>query len=168
VPATRLKSPVAQAVVPVLAGLTFIAVLGVALWGVAVWASHNSGPTSKVKVELGDDTFNAGPAKDRATEVADRGPLLFPGLVSADNGYIVVNHRGTDELSGWVAFAAVPPGSHIQCAVQWRSDTQQFQDPCTSATYPADGAGLTHYAVTISPNRDIIVDLGRGSTTTTT
>jgi hypothetical protein len=134
---------------------------------VALWAGHHAGPTSKVKVALGDDTFNAGPAKERAAEVADRGPLLFPGLVDQDKGYIVVNHRGSDDLSGWVAFSAVAPGSSINCAVQWRTDSQQFQDPCTSATFPPDGTGLTHYAVSISPDRDIVIDLGRGSTTTT-
>ena len=165
-PAIRLKSPIAQAVVPVLAGLAFIAVLGLGLWGVAVWAGHNAGPNSNVQVNLGHDTFNAGPAKQRADEIAQRGPMLFPGLVRADKGYIIVNHRGADELSGWEAFAAVPPGSRIECAVQWRHDAQRFQDPCTSKMYPADGAGLTPYRVEINPQRELVIDLGRGSTTT--
>ena len=75
------------------------------------------------------------------------------------------NFDGTDELAGWKAFAAVPPGSPIECAVQWRSDAQQFQDPCTGKTYAADGAGLTPYRVAISPDRELVIDLGRGSTT---
>jgi len=165
VPFTRPKSTAAQAVLPIVAGLVFFGLLGLAVWGVAAWTSHSSG-AGGVQSNLGEDTFNMGPAKDRAEEVAERGPLLFPGLVAADQGYIVVNHAGTDELTGWKAFAAVPPGSHIECAVQWRADAQQFQDPCTGTTYPADGAGLHAYRVLISPDRELVIDLGRGSTTT--
>jgi hypothetical protein len=165
-PWTRPKSTAAQAVVPVLVGLAFIAVLGLALWGVSVWVSHHSGPNSKLQVNLGEDTFNLGPAKERADEVAARGPLLFPGLVAANEGYIVVNHAGTDELSGWAAFAAVKPGSDVTCAVQWQAQAQQFRDPCTAATYPYNGAGLPQFRVSIDNQRDLVVDLGRGSTTT--
>jgi hypothetical protein len=163
---TRPKSPVAQAVVPVVVGLAFIALLGLAVWGVAAWASHSAGQGSKVQVNLGEDTFNMGPAKQRSEEVAARGPLLFPGLVSPDKGYIVVNHAGTDELAGWVAFAAVPPGSQIACAVQWQAGPQEFKDPCTGTAYPADGTGLQQYRVAITPDRELEIDLGRGSTTT--
>jgi len=148
----------------VVAGLVFFAVIGLAVWGVAALTSHNSGP-GKVESNLGEDTFNMGSAKDRAKEVSERGPLLFPGLIAADQGYIVVNHAGTDELAGWKAFAAVPPGSTIECAVQWHTDAQQFQDPCTGTAYPPDGAGLTAYKVQISPDRELVIDLGRGSTT---
>jgi hypothetical protein len=164
---TRPKSTAAQAVVPVLVGLAFIAVLGLAIWGVAVWVSHSAGPSSKLQVNLGEDTFNVGPADQRAEEITSRGPLLFPGLVSADKGYIVVNHSGTNDVSGWVAFAAVPPGSGVECAVQWRADAHQFVDPCTGAAYPADGAGLPQYKVTVNGRHDLVIDLGRGSTTTT-
>jgi len=161
VPFARPKSTVAQAVLPVVAGLVFFAVLGLAIWGVAAWTSHTNG----VQSNLGEDTFNMGSARDRAQEVAERGPLLFPGLVAADQGYIVVNHAGTDELAGWKAFAAVPPGSRIDCAVQWVADTRQFQDPCTGTSYPADGKGLTAYRVEITPERELVIDLGRGRTT---
>ena len=163
-PFARPKSTVGQAVLPVVAGLVFFAVVGLAIWGVAAWTSHRAGP-GRVEVNLGEDTFNMGPAKDRADEVAERGPLLFPGLLAADQGYIVVNHAGTDDLAGWKAFAAVPPGSSIECAVQWLTDARQFQDPCTGTAYPPDGAGLTAYRVEISPDRELVIDLGRGRTT---
>src|SRR4029079_18275472 len=114
-PLTRPKSTVSQAVVPVLVGAVFLALLGLVVWGVAAWVSHAGVPDSKVQVNLGEDTFNVGPADQRAEEIAQRGPLLFPGLVSADTGYIVVNHSGTNDVSGWVAFAAVPPGQGVQC-----------------------------------------------------
>jgi hypothetical protein len=164
---TRPKSTVAHAVVPVAAGLVFIALVGLAVWGAAAWLSSRAGPDSKVEVNLGDDTFNMGPADQRAEEVAERGPLLFPGLVTADEGYIVVNHAGTDEMVGWTAFAAVPPGSTIECAVQWQAASQQFKDPCTGTVYPADGRGLQHFRIVVNADHDLIVDLGRGGTTTT-
>ncbi len=151
---------------PVLVGLAFIAVLGLAVWGVAVWLSHTSGPGSKVEVNLGEDTFNVGPADQRAEEIGSRGPLLFPGLVAADEGYIIVNHSGTNDVSGWVVFAAVPPGSKVECAVQWRANAQQFVDPCTGVAYPADGAGLQQYRVTVNGDHELVIDLGRGTTTT--
>jgi hypothetical protein len=168
VPATRLKSPVAQALGPVAAGLAFLAAVGLILFGIAVWASHHSGPNDSVSVNLGNNTFDAGSAKSRAQEVAQRGPILFPGLVNPDEGYIIVNHKGTDELSGWKAFAAVPAGSPITCAVQWQADAAQFKDPCTGKTYPADGAGLTQYKVSISPDQHLVIDLGRGAASATT
>jgi hypothetical protein len=164
----RPKSTLGQAVMPVLAGVAFLVVVGLAAWGIAAWMSGASSPSGKVESNLGEDTFNMGGAKARANEVTQRGPLLFPGLVAADQGYIVVNHAGTDELAGWVAFAAVPPGSDITCAVQWVADQQQFKDPCTGTPYPADGKGLTQYKVSITPDRELVIDLGRGSPVPTT
>ena len=161
----RPKSTAARAALPVLAGLAFFAVLGLVAWGIAAWVSTSAGPGGKVQVNLGEDVFNMGPAKQRAQEVAERGPLLFPGLVAADEGYIVVNHSGTEPLAGWKAFAAVPPGSGIECAVQWQAAAQQFKDPCTGTTYPADGKGLTPYRVELSSDNELVIDLGRGSTT---
>jgi hypothetical protein len=66
-----------------------------------------------------------------------------------------------------VAFAAVPPGQGIQCSVQWNPAAQQFQDPCTGANFPPDGAGLTQYKVSINGDHDLVIDLGRGGTPTT-
>ena len=165
-PLTRPKSTVAQAVVPVLVGVAFLGLLGLAVWGVAVWVSHTAGPNSKVQVNLGEDTFNVGPADQRAEEIAQRGPLLFPGLLSPDKGYIVVNHSGTNDVSGWVAFAAVPPGQAVQCAVQWQANALQFTDPCTGTAFPADGKGLQQYKVTVNGDHELVIDLGRASTTT--
>jgi hypothetical protein len=160
----RPKSTAARAALPVLAGLAFFALLGLVAWGIAAWVSHSAGPGGKVEVNLGEDVFDMGSAKDRAAEVAKRGPLLFPGLVSPDKGYIVVNHSGTEPLAGWKAFAAVPPGAGVECAVQWQEAAQQFKDPCTGTVYPADGKGLTPYRVELGPDNDLVIDLGRGAT----
>jgi hypothetical protein len=152
----RLRSPLAQAAVPVLAGIAFLTAVGLALWGVATLVSRGS---DTIEVRLGDDEFDAGPAADRAEEIAERGPALFPGLVSADQGYIVVNHLGAGPLQGWYAFAAVPAGQAVRCAVQWDDAATQFLDPCTGATFPPDGTGLTQYPVRVDDDEHVIVDL---------
>ena len=72
----RPKTRLAQAAAPVLAGIGVIAVIGLALWGVAVVASGNAD-----KVRLGAPTFQVGRADRLADTVTKGGPLLFPGLV---------------------------------------------------------------------------------------
>jgi hypothetical protein len=127
----RPKSTAARAALPVLAGLAFFAMLGLVAWGIAAWVSTSAGPGGKVQVNLGEDVFNMGPAKQRAQEVAERGPLLFPGLVAADEGYIVVNHSGTEPLAGWKAFAAVPPdrASSARCSGRRRLSSSRTRAP---------------------------------------
>ena len=78
--------------------------------------------------------------------------MLFPGLVDRRQGYIVVQprrHRRAVGLEGVRRRAA--RFATITCAVQWVADQQQFKDPCTGKTYPADGTGLTQYKVSINP-----------------
>jgi len=167
------RSTFAQAVVPVLAGIVVLGVLALALWGIAAWASHNAG-SGKLDVNLGDDFFNAGSARKRAAEIGERGPALFPGLLKADEGYIVLAHVGTDPLNGWRAFSAVREGVDVRCAVQWQPDTNKFVDPCTKTTYPADGQGLPQFEVLLNTKQELLVDLtpggnpGQGPAPTTT
>ena len=149
----------ARAVVPVLAGIAFLAVLGFALWGIAVWVSDSSGPGSTLEVRLGDDEFNLGPAAKRADAIAQDGPVLYPGLLGPDEGYIVVNHVGSDPVKGWYAFAAAAPGQPVTCVVQWQPARQQFVDPCTGTAYPATGDGLEQFEVLITPKKEVLVDL---------
>jgi hypothetical protein len=174
VPSDRLRSPLAQALGPVLAGIGFIAVLALGLWGCASWVSHRAGEDSRLQVNLGDDEFNLGRADKRAQEVAERGPLLFPGLLGADRGYIVVTHLGANPLKGWHAFDAVPAGQPVTCAVRWLADQARLVDPCTQRPYPLDGTGLTSYEVFINPAKEVVIDLtpggapGRGPSTVPT
>ncbi len=51
----ELRTPFSRAVVPVLAGLAFFAVLGLVLWGAAAWVSDNG-----ERVRLGDTRFEVG------------------------------------------------------------------------------------------------------------
>jgi hypothetical protein len=133
------------------------------LWLVAVTTSHNAGPTSQggVRIALGDDRFDLGDAKKRAATITAQGPTLYPDLLVGGDRYIWVNHTGTDPLDqgSWHIFAAVPPGSDLRCAVQWKAGQNQFVDPCTGKAFPSDGQGLTHYQVAITPDNHVVVDL---------
>jgi hypothetical protein len=168
VPSTRLKSPLAQAIGPLLAGVGFLVLLALALWGVAAYVSSHSGPGSKLQVRLGDQYFDLGSDRQRAKAIAQDGPFLYPGLIGPDKGYIVVNHLGSDESKGWYAFAATAPGQPISCVVQWKADAQHFADPCTGTVYPANGQGLLQYDVSITPQGTVLVDLRTTTSPSTT
>ena len=88
---------------PVVGGLAFFVVLGLVLWAVAALVS---GGGSKVHVNLGDNVFEPGDASDLAKEVAESGPILFPGLVGqAGVRAIGVYHVGTDPNTGWKVYS---------------------------------------------------------------
>jgi hypothetical protein len=137
----RLRSPLARAVVPVLGGLAFLALLGLVLWGVAALVSHNAGPND---VHLGANEFVLKSLKAKATHIARDGPLLFPGLVGpAERQPIGIWHDGDITTSGWRVFSLVPAGGVPGCVLQLdRTDHTILVDPCTNARYTADGSTL--------------------------
>jgi hypothetical protein len=75
--AVRLRSPFSRAVVPVVAGAAAIALILLATWGVAALIS---GGGTDLADRLAPPTFRVGDVDDVADEIAERGPLLFPGL----------------------------------------------------------------------------------------
>lgn len=152
-------------------GVAVVALIGLALWGVATLVSTSAGDGSRLEVNLGDDTFDVGPSDSLAEEIAAQGPLLFPGLLGPDKGYIYVSHIGSEPGRGWYAFEATPPGGPITCAVEWDAGEAAFVDPCTGTTYPPTGEGLAQLPVYVTPQRTVLVDLtpegdpGRGPST---
>jgi hypothetical protein len=96
------------------------------------------------KVQLGDPVFEVGQVRRLAPEIERRGPLLFQDLLNRSRD-IYVQHLGTDVKTGWLAFEAHAPGQPRTCALRWVDARGQFEDPCTKAVFPADGAGLVHY-----------------------
>jgi hypothetical protein len=125
----------------------------VVLLGLAVLASRGS-------VELqGDPVFDAGRTDSQAAAIARDGPILL-GDVAGGERDVYLQHLGTDEDRGWLAFDTRAPGASRDCAVRWVPEDEAFEDPCTGDRYPPDGEGLRQYPVTLDDGR-LRVDLRR-------
>ena len=121
---------------------------------VATLAAANSG---NVEIRIGDDDFDAGDAESRAEAVARDGPILFSD-VSGGERDIILQHLGDDAQAGWLAFDAHASGASRDCFLEWDAGQELFLDSCDGTAYPADGAGLTTYDVTVIEG-DVVVSL---------
>ena len=110
----------------------------------------------EVKVQLGDEVFEAGRAKDLVDDV-EQHPLLFQALVGDRDIYL--QHTGNDAGTGWLAFEAYAPGAPRRCQLRWERSVRMFRDPCDDKTYPADGTGLRRYPATVNPQDRVVIDL---------
>jgi hypothetical protein len=155
-----LDSPLARAVVPVLGGVAFLAVLGLILWGAAALATHHADPEN---VRLGTDEFVVSGLEAKAARIAEDGPLLFPGLVGpAEREPIGVWHAGDATTSGWQVFSLVPDGGSASCVLELdRNDRNALVDPCTQARYPADGSTLPHVNSHVDLDGNLVITLSR-------
>lgn len=136
-----------------------VLVLGIALVLVVfVLAVPSLTRSGKLEVHLGADTFDAGPAGQRAAAIAVGGPILLPDVASGQRD-IWLQHGGEAETEGWSAFDARKPGSSRDCTLRWEGARSAFTDPCDGSVVPADGTGLVHYAVSITDDGRLIVDL---------
>ncbi|HPG15504.1 MAG TPA: hypothetical protein PK434_12580, partial [Microthrixaceae bacterium] len=101
-----------------------IAVLGA--WGMIRLASGGQGP---VKVQLGDDTFDAGYATRMADQIDKDGPLLFSDVSGRGQRQpIYVVHIGSDDKDGWFALSAIAPGAAEGCFVTWNPESELFEE----------------------------------------
>ena len=164
-----------------------IAVLGA--WGMIRLASGGQGP---VKVQLGDDTFDAGYATRMADQIDKDGPLLFSDVSGRGQRQpIYVVHIGSDDKDGWFALSAIAPGAAEGCFVTWNPESELFEerqaaDPargrdalgerCRDVTWSAngtdgsDGSELEAFPWEIDKDERLIIDLrpDQSRTTTTT
>lgn len=111
-----------------------------------------------VEWQPGDDTFNAGNAEATAAAIAADGPIPYRDPAGGDRD-IVLQHLGESAEDGWLAFDARPRGVPRQCSVQWQPDEDMFRlldqagevtDQCDGREYPADGADLPRYPVSVN------------------
>jgi hypothetical protein len=135
-------------------------VLVLALFIVAIPGLTESG---KVEVQLGPERFDAGPADDRAAEVAERGPILLPDAAGNQRD-VFLQHMGADATIGWLAFDARETGTTRDCTLEWQSERSVFVDPCDGSVVNAQGEGLIQYTVEVSDDDRprVIVDLREG------
>nr|HNN40606.1 hypothetical protein [Microthrixaceae bacterium] len=153
-----------------------IAVLGA--WGMIRLASGGQGP---VKVQLGDDTFDAGYATRMADQIDKDGPLLFSDVSGRGQRQpIYVVHIGSDDKDGWFALSAIAPGAAEGCFVTWNPESELFEerraaDPaegrdalgerCRDVTWSAngtdgsDGSELEAFPWEIDKDERLIIDL---------
>ena len=163
----RLRSPLARAVMPVLAGVLVLAVLGGLLWLTAAYIAGGGADTTD---RLAPTTFRVGPVDNVADEIAEDGPLLFspPGLNTASGEQsIVLDHEGDDPTRGWVIYAAHPADRDVTCAVTQVEGTRTFVDCDGREIEISDLAPPDEGVRPIVENRETLVLDLRGVTSTT-
>ena len=120
------RSAFQRAVLPVLGGLLFFVLLGLATWGIAAILSRNP---ERVNEDLAATTFRVGEIETVADIVAEDGPLIFPDLVrSGGNRTVVLDHTGTDPRRNWRAYYAFPADRTVECKVEQVRGTRTFTD----------------------------------------
>ncbi len=161
----ELRSPLARAVAPVVAGLVFFAVLGVLLWGIASLMSGEQAQTTTFT----PDRLSVGSITRWADSIEENGPVLFPGLgTTSGERTLVLDHNGTNVEKGWVVYYAYPADRGPECAVVQIERTDSFTD-CDGRTIdvselspPTNG----EYPI-VEDRKTIYIDLGErpGDTT---
>lgn len=121
----ELRTPLARALVPVLAGIGFFAVLFGVLW---IFAILISGDEESV-TNLTPDRFEVGPVTAIADSIEEDGPILFPGL-GPDSGdrTLVLDHEGGDPQTGWAVYYAHPADRDLTCPVDQVEGSDRFTD----------------------------------------
>lgn len=121
----ELRTPVARAVVPVLGGVLFFALLGLVTLGIAAFLSN--GETEPTE-NLAPPRLELGSVAGRANDVAEDGPLLFAELSTiTGERSLVVDHEGDDPAEGWRLYYAFPP-DRPDCPVEQVRGTATFVD----------------------------------------
>jgi hypothetical protein len=114
-------------VVPVVGGLVVILLLGLSTWLMASYIS--SGEATETRERLAPRTIELGRVENRAADVAEDGPLLFPGLnTSVGERSIVLDHEGVDPATGWIVYYAHPADRPMSCVIEQVIGTDRFID----------------------------------------
>jgi hypothetical protein len=163
----KLRSPFARAVVPVLAGIGVLVLIGLFTWGLAAYISRGG---AEVSDRLAPPTFQVGSTQNTARIVAEDGPIMLPGLnTTTGERTFVIDHEGDDPATGWVVYAGYPDGGDPSCTVEQVVGTREFVD-CDGATI--DVSDLAPPPPGVNPvvenQRTLILDLTGVTQTTTT
>jgi hypothetical protein len=138
------RTPLGRALLPIVGGLAFFALLFGITWLFADRATDNR----KREVRSGDYTFRVGPVDDMAAIVERDGPILYPDLRDTDyERTIVVDHIGDDPTKGWQVYYAYPADRDPSCIVTHVKGSRDFID-CDQRTLAVD---LLHRPVDARP-----------------
>lgn len=138
-------------------GTTFVVTgLAAVVFGGLVFALATNLMRSASESETAEGVeFDVGPAAPRQRVVERDGPLLFPDPLGRGRDIYVQFLDGP----GWKAFEARTDGAPRRCVLAWQRAERRFLDPCSGATYPADGAGLRSYPARVDDDGRLRVDL---------
>jgi hypothetical protein len=150
-------------------GLVAVAVAVGIAWGLLQLASGGDGP---VRLQLGDDQFNAGQASRLAAQIAADGPVPFSDVSGRGQiRPIFVNHVGDDPEVGWAAFPAVLPDAEPNCFLWWNEERELFEERegiedsrevgelCSDRTVGANGGDLERFEWEIDEDANLIIDV---------
>ena len=164
----ELRTPLARAVVPVLAGIAFFALLGLVLWVFAILIANDQESVTN----LTPDQFEVGPIGPIAATISETGPILFPGL-GPDSGdrTLVLDHEGDDPTEGWIVRFAHPADRDESCAVTQVQETATFTD-CDGRTVTVDDLAPPPGIYPVVPDdKTLFIDLreanGKSTSTST-
>jgi len=149
------RSPLQRALIPVLGGLGFFALLGLATWGIAAVLANNP---QRVNETLAATTFEVGTTSSMASIIAESGPLIFPDLMRAGGTRtVVLDHTGTEDRLGWQAYYAYPADRDLSCKVTQIHGTRTFKD-CNGRTIEVEQLAPP-VGVVVAVGDTVIIDL---------
>ena len=120
------RSTLQRALLPVLGGIAFFAVLGLLLWIAAAFIASDP---DDVEERLAETTFEVGSVESISSIIADDGPLIFPDLVrSGGTRTVVLDHTGDEVGKGWRVYFAHPSDRDVACKVEQIRGTRDFVD----------------------------------------
>ncbi len=152
----QLESTFARAVVPVVAGIGFFALLGLALWGVAALTSRHPNETSDL---LAGRRFRPAHSSVYASIIERDGPIMFPDLIGTDGDLtVVLDHTGDDPGFGWQMYMAHPADRPLSCKVAQVPHTRNFTD-CDGRTLPVERLALPAQGMSVVVWRDGMLEL---------
>lgn len=150
-----------------------VALVGVIVLAIAlglVTLAINSRNSSELNI--GDQTFQAGSAEDKAELIAKDGPILYGDVSGRKDRDMILQHIGTNPEKGWYAFLAAPLDKGRDCTWIWQPDEELFRAKCDEdLTAPADGKGLPQFPVKVVDGQldvDLNADARAAASTTTT
>lgn len=164
-PVDQSRNHVGRAATVALVG---VIVLAIAL-GLVTLAIGNRNSTD---LNIGDQTFQAGNAEDKAELIAKDGPILYGDVSGRKDRDMILQHIGSNPSKGWYAFLAAPIDKGRDCTWIWQPKEELFRAKCDeSLTAPADGKGLPQFPVKVVDGQldvDLNADARAAASTTTT
>ena len=155
----EFTSPIARAVMPIVAGIAGFALLFGVTWILASTSTNNR----QSQPETLPQTFEIGEVKDVAKSIDQDGPILYPDLRDATGKRsIVIDHTGTNPAKGWQVYYAYPADRTETCLVEHLKKSREFKD-CEGRTLTVDQLKLPLDVRPIVENlKTLLIDLRAG------